>query len=210
MKALILPSLFSALGILTGTQLAQEPTQEPAQGPSMLEMQMEMARLAQPGPEHEALAQGVGKWTVASKMTMPPMPGMEGMPPMETKATAVEESVLGGRFIRMTTTGSFMGQIMESIAYLGFDRRHGDYIMVAFDTMGTYFVTARGKRGEDGIIRMKGVDDDGYGGQAYTFEIDDSDVDSIKTNLYFDQLAGQDFDPPHKMVEVVQTRVEEE
>lgn len=209
MKALILPSLFSALGVLTGAQLAQEPAQEPAPAPTMMEMQMEMMRLAQPGPEHDALTKMVGDWDMSAKMTMPPMPGMDGMPPMESKAKTKQELVLGGRFIRSVAKGSMMGQPVESLSYLGYDRRHDEYVTVGFDTMGTYFVTARGKRGEDGIIRMHGTDDDGFGGQEYTFEIDDSDEDNIVTKVLFSKMGGQTFDPPHTMVEVVQARVAE-
>lgn len=69
MKALLIPALFSALGILAGAQLPQEPEQEPGGGPSLMELQMEMMRLAQPGPEHEELAKGVGAWESAVTMT---------------------------------------------------------------------------------------------------------------------------------------------
>lgn len=208
MKALLIPALFSSLGLMAGTQLPQEPAQDPADGKSMMEIQMEMMRLAQPGPEHEELAKGVGSWVNASTMTMPPMPGMAGMPPMQMSSTAEHEMVLGGRWMRMVTKGTMMGQPMEAITYVGFDRRHGDYVTVAFDTMGTYFVTGRGKRGEDGIIRMHGTDDDGYGGQEYVFEVDDSDPERVTTKLIFAKMGGMTFDPPHTMLEVVQTRPE--
>ena len=208
MRLVPLLILFTALGFLTGATLPQEPApdQEPQEGPSMLEMM----ELGQPGPEHAELAKGVGTWDAVSTLTMPPMPGMPEMPPMQSKATTVNEMVLGNRFMRSVSSGMMMGQKTESITYIGFDRRHDEYVVVGLDTMGTYFVTARGKRGEDGVIRLAGSDDDGWGGQDFVFEVDDSDPDRTVTRVIFSKLAGQELDPPHKMVEVVQTRRAEE
>lgn len=206
MKQILIPALFSALGMLAGAQLPQEPAQDPGDGASMMEIQMEMMRLAQPGPEHEQLAKGEGAWVQTATLTMPPMGGMDPMPPMTSTARSQHEMVLGGRWMRMVTEGTMMGQKVESITYVGYDRRRDEYVTVGFDTMGTYHVAGRGKRGEDGIIRMYGTDDDGFGGQDFSFEIDDSDPARIHTKVIFTKLAGQVLDPPHTMVDVVQTR----
>jgi hypothetical protein len=53
------------------------------------------------------------------------------------------------------------GDTNEGIFTVGFDRRHKEYALVAFDNFGTYFVTSQGKRDEkSGKIRMAGKDDD--------------------------------------------------
>ena len=206
MKQILIPVLCSAIGMFAGAQIPQEPAQEPADAPSMMEIQMEMMRLAQPGPEHEQMAKGVGAWEQTATLTMPPFGGMDSMPPITSTSKSQHEMVLGGRWMRMVTEGTMMGQKVESLTYVGYDRRHDEYVTVAFDTMGTYHVSGRGKRGEDGIIRMYGSDDDGFGGQDYSFEIDDSDPERILTKVIFTKMAGQVLDPPHTMVEVVQTR----
>ena len=51
------------------------------------------------------------------------------------------------------------GPIRHAVYTLGFDRRHGDYTVIAMDENGTYWVTARGKR-DGSRIPMYGADDD--------------------------------------------------
>ena len=51
------------------------------------------------------------------------------------------------------------GPIRHTVYTLGFDRRHGEYTIVAMDDSGTYWVTARGTR-DGSVIAMYGEDED--------------------------------------------------
>jgi hypothetical protein len=205
---LALPLGLLGAGFLGGLSAAQDPEEEPPEFDmaEMMRMQQQAMLDAQPGPEHEEIAKGAGTWDVETKIFMPPMPGMQAMDPMTSEAESVNEMVLGGRFLMSRVSGHFMGMETESISFFGFDRRHDKYVTVGLDTMGTYFVTAEGVRDEDGIIRMHGYDDDGMGGQEYFFELDDSDPDRTVMNIYFSKMGPMEFEQPHKMVEMVQTR----
>ena len=89
---------------------------------------------------------------------------------------------------------------------LGFDRRHGEYTLVGFDTLGTYWVSGQGPRGEDGVIRMRGEDDDTMGGQVYTFEYEILGPDEHEYRVIFDRMGPTVYAEPFTMVSVRNTR----
>lgn len=159
--------------------------------------------LGQPGPEHDELAKLAGEWEAA--ISLQAMPGTE---PMESKASVSSRTILGGRFLEITTHGSFMGTDFESRTLLGFDRRHEQYTVIGLDTLGTYWVTGKGERGADGVIRMRGEDDDPMGKQVYVFEYEVLGQDEYVQRVVFEQLGDQKFDPPFEMVTVRNTRKE--
>lgn len=161
--------------------------------------------LAQPGPEHEELLALAGRWTVASELSMVP-----GADPVVESGSATIRPVLGGRFVEIRTTGELFGLETESLTYLGFDRRRDLYVMVGLDTLGTYFVTAEGPRGADGLIRMAGTDPDPAGAQVYTFVLDLESAAAYSLSVAFEELAGQRFDPPYVMVRNRNRRVSSE
>ena len=172
------------------------------------EMQMEMMKLAQPGPEHETLQKLAGDWKVETKMWM--MPGQD---PIVAVIDAKSEMVLGGRFLQTTTSGELkvMGMTypIETIGMMGFDRRNKVFTTVGFDTMGTYYVTAAGKQdAESGVIKMMGSDHDANFGitQTYRFELHMQDDDHFTIDLYFtnpEMTHGQD---EYHMVQMAYTR----
>ncbi len=166
-----------------------------------MEMMAKMMELAQPGPEHEELARLAGEWEPAISAQM-----MPGAPPMKESAPATASMILGGRFLEIVSEGDFMGQPVESRAILGFDRRHEVFTLIALDTLGTYWVTAQGKRGEDGVIRMQGEDDEPMGKQVYTFEYEILSADEYEYRVLFSRLGSQEFEEPFEMVSVHCTR----
>jgi len=116
--------------------------------------QAEMLKMAGPGPEHEQLAGYAGTWDVEIKMG-------GGRNAMVYQGTAKNRMTVGGRFLEMQYEATGKGGTNEGAFTLGFDRRHKEYALVAFDSFGTYFVTSQGKRDEkSGKIRMTGKDDD--------------------------------------------------
>lgn len=161
----------------------------------------EMMRLAQPGPEHEELARYAGEWDVTMSLAM-----MPGAAPMQAQAKAVAASILGKRFLEIDTEGSMMGMPVQSKSLLGFDRRHGRWTTVGFDTMGTYWVSGQGVRDADGVARLHGVDDDPKGKQVYTFELKFVDADEFTIDVVFAQIGETKFEPPHRAVSMRYTR----
>lgn len=160
-----------------------------------------MLELAQPGPEHEELAKTAGTWDMDYSMWM-----MPDAPPLKASGESKTEMVLGGRWLYNDASGEMMGSKTQSIGYLGYDRRTEEYVTVGLDTMGTYFITASGEKGEDGVIRMHGVDDSPMGKQVYTFEMEFPSEDEQILRLYFSEMSGQTFDPPFKLMEYTATR----
>lgn len=196
MKTLVsvLAAATLALGAFAFVAHARQDAADPA-------AMAEMMQLAQPGPEHEELARYAGEWDVAMSFAM--MPGAE---PMRAQARAVAASILGKRFLEIDTQGSLMGMPVQSKTLLGFDRRHGRWTTVGFDTMGTYWVSGQGVREADGVARLHGVDDDPKGKQVYTFELSFVSADEFTIDVVFSQLGEARFDPPHRMVEMRYTR----
>jgi hypothetical protein len=174
--------------------------QEPAQVDPATDMEA-MMKLAEPGPEHAELAKLVGQWETKMAIQM-----QMDAPPMESTATGSARMILGGRFLEIVSTGSFMDMDVESRTIIGFDRRHEEYTFVGLDTLGTYWVTAKGKRGEDGVIRMRGSDDDPMGQQIYAFEYEILGEDEYMYRVIFEQIGPQKYDPPLTMMKAHNTR----
>ena len=58
-------------------------------------------------------------------------------PPMVSKATIVQSSALGGRYVVAKYTGSAFGQPMEGISTMGYDNAKKLYVSTWIDNMGT-------------------------------------------------------------------------
>jgi hypothetical protein len=164
----------------------------------------EAIRLAQPGPEHEELGTLKGEWVAEVSVYAPGMP--PDAPPMTQTTTTQVKTILGGRFLEITSAGDFMGMPYESQSYFGFDRRLGEYTYVGMDTLGTYWVSGAGQKDADGVIRMHGVDHDPMGKQVYTFEYELLGPDEFVHRVMFSEMGGQVFDEPFEMVSVRNTR----
>jgi hypothetical protein len=128
MKSLL--SSLSILLIVTSFIQAQELSEE---------QMKEMYELMQPGDEHNLLMQFEGKWNVEYSYRM----AMD-QEPITSPGESNLEMILGGRFLRWNSTGELMGQFVESLTFIGFDRRFKQFRAYGFDTMGTYAVSAEG------------------------------------------------------------------
>ena len=100
--------------------------------------------LGAPGPEHDVLRALEGSWFVTVGD--------------EVVGSASADLRLGNRFLEVELVAD-SGPIRHAVYTFGFDRRHGVYTVVAFDSTGTYWVTAKGEA-EGGRIAMYGEDDD--------------------------------------------------
>ena len=94
---------------------------------------------AKPVAEHERLAALSGPWKVTTKLWFDP-----AGEPKVAKGTGKGKMILGGRFLSFEA--DVKGDLgSQSLSIFGFDRRTGEYTMVGYDTLGTYYITAAGK-----------------------------------------------------------------
>lgn len=132
MRALVGGSVVVLLS--TGLALAQSKEGDggaPQMDEQTRAMMEEMAKFAAPGPEHAPLGTFVGKWTTSSKSWMGPGD------PLVSDGTAEGELILGGRYLILKSQGTMMGQPMEGMEIVGYDRMAGEYVAYWMDNMGT-------------------------------------------------------------------------
>ncbi len=159
--------------------------------------------LATPGSEHARFERMVGEWDTL--LTLWPQPGAE---PIVVDATTESELILGGRYLVQSTTipdGFFAG---DSITILGFDRRSGEYTLIGLDTMGTYWVTARGPASGEREAVLSGEDFDPVfdGTQEYDFVLRWEDDDTFIMQIIFKDAVHTRGGDPFKMLETVARR----
>ena len=98
-----------------------------------------MMRAATPGDAHKKLNAMVGTFDAKVKMWMEP-----GAPPAESSGKAINEWVLGGRFVQQRFDGTFMGQPFSGIGYTGYDNVRHTYIGTWMDSMSTSMMNSSG------------------------------------------------------------------
>ena len=94
--------------------------------------------LASPNENHQRLETdfgGLWKYNMTSTM--------EGMT-MTGTGTSVNNMILGGRFVMMSSEGTMMGMTVKSMTIMGYDNAREKYTMIGLDELGTYYITAEG------------------------------------------------------------------
>jgi len=183
------------------------PAQAAPQRPSPEQLQELMARAmaaAQPGPEHQRLARMQGNWDVEIKMWPAP-----GAAPVTMTGSSESQMILGDRFLMQTLDIADTDPTGEQVSIIGFDRRSDDYIIMGMDTVGTYWVTARGPADESGDRAvLSGEDYDAIfeGTQIYDFVLSWPDEDTFVVEIIFKDDFHTEGGPPFKMVEVTSRR----
>jgi hypothetical protein len=135
-----------ALGVVAfGTGLAAEEGKRP----SPEEVTRIVSEAGTPGPEHEKLAQLAGSWTYTCKMWMDP-----SQPAIETKGTVERKSILGGRFLEETYTGTGLDGKpgFEGRNLLGYDNAQKKYTSTFICSMGTGVCTGLGAADGSGTL----------------------------------------------------------
>lgn len=184
----------------------QALAQEPMTPEKQAELQQKSMELAQPGPEHKKLAELVGNWTYTFKMYMSPTETN----PLVAGGNADAKMVIGGRFMELSYSGTFMGTQFEGMSMIGFDRRSSEYTTVGFDNMGTYWVSAKGPAdAKTGIITMVGEDYDGVmkGTQKYKFVMEIKSKDQFTFAVVFTDPVMSRGTGNFKAVEIEYNRV---
>ncbi|MBN8850523.1 MAG: hypothetical protein BGO55_31570 [Sphingobacteriales bacterium 50-39] len=92
-----------------------------------------------PGEAHKMMAKSVGDWTADISMWMAP-----GGSPTKSTGEMKNEMILGGRYLKSTNTGNFMGQPFEGIGITAYDNAKKMYINTWIDNMGTGIMTLTG------------------------------------------------------------------
>jgi hypothetical protein len=168
--------------------------------PEQIERMLEPLR---PTAEHEQLAQLAGRWSQEVTYSM-------GGQLVTAAGTVTNRMVLGRRFLVSEGTSdnpSGMGDpTVEFMSIYGFDRRTGDFTIVGFDTMGTYYVTAAGKK-SDGVVVMSGETLEHEAGTSATREYDMVlrviDADTYVSEIIF-KFPGQ---PDQTIVSITHRRL---
>jgi len=183
---------------LTVSVSAQQAAPSPDSLQKLMATYME---LAQPGPEHQLLNDMAGKWNM--ELTMWPQPGGE---PMKSNLTGEFNLILGGRFLQSTSKGKIFGMDSETMQILGFDRRSKKYTLVAFDTRGTYSVSAAGTMDpKTSTMTLYGEDVDPVMNmvQKYDFVIKVIDKDTHSWSIIFKNPEMTGGAAEFKMIEIL-------
>lgn len=96
-----------------------------------------------PGEMHKMMAESEGEWI--TKITFWQAPDTE---PMVSEGTAVNEMILGGRYLQSKHKFMSMGMPMEGVSLQAFDNGKQEFVSIWFDNMGTGFMTSSGKYDE--------------------------------------------------------------
>jgi len=156
----IVPLCISVVGLLAvvGSIAMGEPAKDmkPAGQPADMQlppgwtpqdMQACMAA-ATPGPQHQMLASGAGKWMGKSQMWMAP-----GMPPIASANTATMTPVMDGRYIKTEFTGDMPGMgPFTGFGINGFDNVSKKFVGTWIDNMSTGIMNGTGEASADGKV----------------------------------------------------------
>lgn len=109
---------------------------------------MEMyLKLGAVNENHAYFKQFVGEWKAKATMWM-----MPGTPPATSENTSKAELILGGRFLKMTYSGTMMGQPFEGFQLVGYDNLQKKYVTVWADNTSTAFYMTTGVRDATGKV----------------------------------------------------------
>ena len=130
----------------TATAVEKMTTKEfevPATPPDSAAMMKAWQDFATPGDMHKWMEKTNGTWEAEVSQWMDP-----AAPPTKTKATNVQSSVLGGRYVIGKFSSMMMGQPFEGMSTMGYDNAKKMFTSTWVDNMGT------------GIVHMSGTYDD--------------------------------------------------
>jgi hypothetical protein len=85
-----------------------------------------------PGPMHEMLKEGEGKWKVSTTYWMAP-----GAPPQTSEGESTSKMILGGRYLQTEIHAIFMGGPYDGMGIDAYDNALGEFRSIWMDNMGT-------------------------------------------------------------------------
>ena len=104
-----------------------------------------------PGPQHAALAEHAGDYTMEVKSWMDP-----AGEPMVSPGTAHGEMILDGRVYKETVESDMMGMPFSGVGYTGYDNTKGKYWSIWMDSMSTGVGVGEGEWDDEAdVLRME-------------------------------------------------------
>lgn len=131
--------LFVIAGLLASAGAVQ--AEEPAANKEAM-----MARVRErtvPRAEHKVLEMMAGSWAFETKFWMSP----EAQPETST-GSSKNAMVLGGRFLKEESEGTWNGEPFNGTGYTGFDNIKGEYVSVWIDSAATGIMHSSGRYDE--------------------------------------------------------------
>jgi len=186
---MVLAALAAGGGVLAAEGGESKPS------PEMAAMMEAMAKAAEPGEPHRLLGRLEGTWRVQMRMTV-------GGETIEGRGTALNEMVLGGRFLQSTFKGEMAGQNVIGMGFDGYDNQKQKYIGMWIDTNGTMMMTYEGDGDADGATRtLYGSYNDPASGVEKQFK---GVVKVLSTNRYtyegWEKTADSDYQPVMQLI----------
>ncbi len=152
-----------ALGLFTVSPVAQDQPKKP-DADAQKAMYEAWMKSATPGDAHKKLAELNGTWDAKVRTWMQP-----GQPPMESSGTAVNTTILGGRYLQQTFIGSFMNMPYSGVGLFGYDNIKKEYQATWVDNMSTGVTTLSGTAMANGYD-LKGTTPDPISGKDSMME----------------------------------------
>ncbi len=153
-----------------------------------------------PGDVHKMIAKYDGKWKEQVTMWMQP-----GAPPTTNMATAVNEMIMGGRYLQSKTTGDMHGMPFEGLSLLGYDNIKKVFTSTWIDNFGTGTMTLEGTwNASNKTINFNGKMMDPMSGKENSVKetLQLTDDNSEKFQMFIESPKGE-----FKMMEINYTRI---
>ncbi len=152
-----------------------------------------------PGDVHKMIARCDGTWNEDVTFWMQP-----GAPATNSKATAVNTMILGGRYQQSTISGNMMGMSFEGFSLLGYDNTKKVFTSTWLDNMGTGTLTLEGTWDDvTKTITFKGLEFDPMSGKDINVKetIQLIDDNTQKFQMFMELPSGE-----FKSMEINSTR----
>ena len=190
---LVLALMAASLAMAADTPKADKAAQQKAAMDAMM-------KAATPGEAHKKLNSMAGTFDAKVKMWMEP-----GAQPMESSGKAVNEWVLGGRWLQQRFDGTFMNAPFSGIGYTGYDNIRQTYVGTWMDTMSTSVMSSSGSPDATGKNwTFSGMMMDPMSGEAVNYEekitVNDND------HHVFEMFAPSPTGIMYKMMEISYSR----
>jgi Protein of unknown function (DUF1579) len=168
-----------------GQIAAQDAT--PKAMPDTAAMNKAWMEFATPGAMHKWMEKTNGTWEGEVSSWMAP-----DAPPTKSKATNVQTSALGGRYVTGKFTGTMMGQLFEGMSLMGYDNGKKMFTSTWVDNMGTGLVRMAGTYDEaTKTLNMKGSQTDPMTGKDSDMR---EEMKMIDDNTYTMAMYGAGMD----------------
>lgn len=127
-------------------------------------MMRAMANANQLTEQHEHFKDMVGVWDGVLTAEVP------GGEPFQTTGVMTNEVVMGGRFLRGTWQGEFMGEPFTGVSLMGYSSLAGEFQGVWYDSTANQISYTTGEQTEEGTLVMHGEETDPASGMTLPYK----------------------------------------